>query len=364
MVFKELYERHIDTAREEKEERGRVVLGTFCSYVPVELLHSFGILPLRIWGQANSIETADNLIQAYVCPPVRNLLAMGLEGRYGFLDGIVHGYSCDATCGLYNIWARNLQPRFAHMISLPYMDIEESREYARAELLNFIEKLEGFTGKRFSLDGLEESFGLYASARSALSEAYRLKDEAALPYMDFHYMNLCLQVLPVETCLPHLEDYRAAAEGRRAARDTKPRIMISGSVVSDTGLLSAIERNGVIAADDTCLGYRLVKDEPPESGDPLSRLISYYLGRTPCASRADFPARGRYLREALHDFEINAVIFIHQKFCDPHLSDHPYLKEILDGLEVPSLQLELEGDSFNAEVQTRLESFFEMIGAK
>ena len=366
MDLKELYERRIDIVREEKERNGRLVLGTLCSYVPVEILHAFGILPVRIWGQADNIETADSLMQVYICPPVRHLMAMGLEGHYDFLDGIVHCYSCDATCGLYNIWVRNLRPRFSHMISLPYISIAESREYAAAEFGNFIAKLEAFTGKRFSPEDLRQSLAKYAAARSYIEEAYRLK-AAGIPlsYVDMYYMNLCLQVLPVETYLPHLEDYLEATRGMQPEVTGGRRILLSGSVVSDTALMAFIEENGgAIVADDTCLGYRLVKDTPAGDADPLAALIAYYLERTPCASRADFPTRKRYLREVLDEFDIDAVIFIHQKFCDAHLSDHPFLKKILDDLNVPSMQLELEGGSFNAQVQTRLEGFFEMIGAR
>jgi hypothetical protein len=32
----------------------------------VELIHSFGILPVRIWGQADDVQTADSLLQPYI----------------------------------------------------------------------------------------------------------------------------------------------------------------------------------------------------------------------------------------------------------------------------------------------------------
>ena len=141
MNFKELCDRRIDIIQEEKTKGNRIVIGTFCSYVPVEILHSFGIIPMRIWGQADNITLADSLIQTYICPPVRHLMALGIEGRYDFLDGVVHCYTCDATCGLYNIWVRNLKPGFSHLISLPYIAIPESQEYAIAEFMNLIEKI-------------------------------------------------------------------------------------------------------------------------------------------------------------------------------------------------------------------------------
>jgi benzoyl-CoA reductase subunit C len=363
--FEDLYEQRESIAREEKA-KGRPVLGTLCSYVPVELLHSFGILPVRIWGQAENIQEADGLLQPYICPPVRHLMALGIEGRYDFLDGIVHCYTCDATCGLYNIWVRNMQPDFSYLISLPYITILESREYAKAEFENFISKLESFTGREYSPEGLQRSLALYDAARSLIAEAYRLKAEGVpMSYVDMYYTNLGMQVLPMELFLPHLEDFLETARGMEPQPSGKRRILLSGSVLSDTGLMTFVEAHGgAIVVDDTCLGYRTVKDAAVGSEDPLAALVDYYLTRTPCASRADFPARKDYLLEVLESFDVDAVIFVHQKYCDAHLSDHPFLKGVLDEAGIPSMQLELEGESFNSQVQTRIEGFFEMFGAK
>jgi len=55
---------------------------------------------------------------------------------------------------------------------------------------------------------------------------------------------------------------------------------------------------------------------------------------------------------------------VHQKFCDPHLSDLPFLKDVLGEAGVPSMQIEVEGESFNSQVRTRVEGFLEMIGVR
>ncbi|MBW6484860.1 MAG: hypothetical protein K0B01_01745 [Syntrophobacterales bacterium] len=56
----DLVYRHKEIAREEKEKSGRLVFGTLCSYVPVEILHAFDILPVRFWGDGrnNELSTA------------------------------------------------------------------------------------------------------------------------------------------------------------------------------------------------------------------------------------------------------------------------------------------------------------------
>jgi len=241
----------------------------------------------------------------------------------------------------------------------------ESQEYAVSEFKSFIEKLETFTGRKFSTESLERSIALYDKARSYIKEVYRLKSNSnPVGYVDVYSMNLCFQTLPIEMLLTHLKEYLGIAGQMKQEKEKKPRILLSGSVISDTALMAFIEDSGAsIVADDTCLGYRLVKDAFPEGRDPLENLAGYYLGRTPCATRADFPTRKRYILETIEQFKTDAVIFVHQKFCDPHLSDHPFLKKVLDEKDIPSLQLEVEGEQFNSQMQTRIEIFFEILKA-
>ena len=362
MNIKDLYECRLDIVKEHKEKNGCPVIGTFCSYAPVEIIHSFGIIPVRIWGESENIHKADALLQTFICPPARHLMALGLEGRYGFLDGIVHCYTCDAVCGLYNIWVRNLRPRFSHLISLPYVTIDEAISYTMAEFGIFTEKLVNFTGKKFDTESLQKSITLYNSARSLMREVYNLKKSGfRISYSDICAMNICCETLPVENFLAELRAYVETIKDKERGSEGKLKILISGSVISDTSLVDFIEEvGGDIVADDACMGLRTLRDAIP-GGDPLQSLAGYYLSRPRCASRADFPSRKEYLLETLANFDIDAVIFIHQKFCDPHLSDHPFLKNILDGAGIPHMQLELEGDGFTGQVRTRIESFFEML---
>ncbi len=368
MSFEELYERRRQIIMDEAERSDRPVLGTICSYVPVELLHSMGVLPVRIWGRSREVDDADVLLQSYICPPVRHLMALGLEGTYDFLEGIVHCYTCDATCGLYNIWVRNLEPRFSHMISLPYMSIEESRAYAVQELRVLIEKLERLAGRRFEAERLGESNELYDRARGLMRRMYELKSLGApVAYRELYWMNVCSQVLPVEALLPALEE--AVGSARPAAKQPsskrEARILLTGSVVTDTALMDFVEaRGGRIVADDTCLGLRLLQDVMPATGDPLESLAAYHLSRPPCASRAEFGARRLHLEKTIEAFDVDAVLFVHQKFCDPHLSDHPFLKSALDQAGIRSSQLELDAEGFTGQAQTRLESFLEMLEAR
>jgi benzoyl-CoA reductase/2-hydroxyglutaryl-CoA dehydratase subunit BcrC/BadD/HgdB len=362
--LKDLVHRHKEIAREKKEKNGRLIFGTLCSYVPVEILHAFDILPVRLWGEDAKNERANELLPTFICPPARNIMAMGLAGHYDFLDGLIHSYTCDSTCGLFNIWCRNLKPAFSFLLSPPYMSTDEAIVYCRAEFTALITTLEDFTGKQFSNEKLQKSIRLYDAARKRISAIYQAnRNGSSVCYIDLYNMNLALQVLPIEMVV-HLCDMYLSNIRTSPGKEMRYRIMISGSVVSDQDILGRIESlGGDIVADDTCLGYRLVREKIPSREDPLSALVQYYLDRAPCSSRADFPSRKDYILKTISDFDVNAVIFMHQKFCEPHLADHPFLKNVLIEKGIPQIQLELEAEGLSGQMQTRLEGFFEMLEA-
>jgi benzoyl-CoA reductase subunit C len=362
MNLRQLHETRSDIVKEHKEKNGRLAIGTLCSYVPVEIIHSFGVIPVRIWGQSQNLHKADALLQPYICPPVRHLMALSIEGCYSFLDGIVHCYTCDAVCGLYNIWVKNLKPRFSHMISLPYMDIDEAFSYTKYEFGNFIGKLESFTGEKYSPEDLKSSITLYNEKKSLIKEVYHLKRQGIpVDYADICSLNICGQTLPPEIFLPEIREYVKEIKGRDNSNRKKLKILISGSAFPETSLADFIEDiGGNIVADDACMGLRSLRDVICGK-DPLEDLAGYYLTIPGCSSRAEFSFRKMYISDIIEEYCIDAVIFIHQKFCDSHLSDLPFLRKVLDDISIPHLQIELEGDGFTGGVRTRIESFFEML---
>ena len=365
VAWRDAVANHPDLLKAEKARSRRTLLGTLCAHTPVEIFHAFDIVPVRLWGAGADPGGADPLLQSFICPPVRQIMAMGLAGRYDFLDGLVHAYSCDAACGLFNVWRRNLHPKFAFQLSLPYMDTPEALAYAQVEFRRLIEALETLTDRAYEPERLRAAIGLYREARDLLRRAYARKRQDGGPtYADLYRLSLALQVFPVETVLAWLTAFDAAADGPAETGDAgTTRLMISGSLCADEALFTEIAAlGGNIVVDDTCIGYRTLLGGAAPEGDPLTALARHHLARPPCSARADFPARRAYFLEQIEAFRVEAVVFIHQKFCDPHLADHPFLKTVLEERGIPSLQVELEGEGLTGQIRTRLEGFFEMIG--
>ena len=77
------------TIFESGQRTGGKVIGYFCTYVPEEILHAAGVLPVRILGSHEPQDVTEPHIFGMYCPFCRDCLAQGLQGRYDYLDGIM-----------------------------------------------------------------------------------------------------------------------------------------------------------------------------------------------------------------------------------------------------------------------------------
>jgi benzoyl-CoA reductase/2-hydroxyglutaryl-CoA dehydratase subunit BcrC/BadD/HgdB len=89
------------------------------------------------------------------------------------------------------------------------------------------------------------------------------------------------------------------------------------------------------------------------------------MQRIPCASRARAEDRWRGWQSRLQQRKVRGVIFLLQKFCTPHLSDIPYLREQLRKKGIPSIVIEMdEGWKVSGQIRTRIDGFMDMMQEK
>ena len=87
------------------------------------------------------------------------------------------------------------------------------------------------------------------------------------------------------------------------------------------------------------------------------------MNRFPCPSRSHPRERVTHLLELIRESHAKGVIFVFQKFCTPHLADHPKVAQGLKDVLIPSIAIEMdESGLIEAQVATRLETFWGMLG--
>ena len=96
----------------------------------------------------------------------------------------------------------------------------------------------------------------------------------------------------------------------------------------------------------------------------MDRLIDRYMNRFPCPARSRVENRVNRILELVQTSGARGVIFVLQKFCTPHLADYPTLSGEHKKNGFPSLLIEMDETwHMEAQLKTRLESFFEMMGS-
>lgn len=364
--FSEIIENRREYLREYKDRSGRKIFGYFCTYTPEELLHAAGVHPVRLFGGTEDITQADTLMQSFVCPFVRGVLDTALKGGFDYLDGIVHAYTCDATCGLFGIWQRNIKTDFMYTYAPPYFLSDGSLKYHAQELNKLKAALEKYTGAEISDESMAESIELCNRKRSVLKRLYALRASNPTPISGSEVLDVVLAgtIVPPAEYIEMVEALIKEVLRPVGCGQDSHRVYISGSELHDAEILRAIEEAGAtIVGDDLCTGARSFHDLVEPGGDPIEALARRYVTRTPCPSRLPVGRRLEFILEGMRQCRAEGLIFVIQKFCDPHLAEQPILSDALKEAGIPNTVIETEHriGPGKEQIRTRVQGFLEMI---
>lgn len=350
---------------------GRAV-GYFPVYVPAELIHAAGMLPVGVFGAGGAVEIdhADARIQSFVCSISRSTLELGLTGRLEILDGMVFGSICDVARNLSGIWRRNFPGTMSDYVHYPQNpDSAHALPYYRGELLRLRAVLAALGGAPVGDEALRRSLALYDRNRRLLGDlrALRRDEPWRLSWREAYHLARAGHLLPVEEHNALLEEALPLARRRETTRRDRVRVVVEGSFCEQppAGLLDALEEAGCdVVEDDLLLGMRWCR--PPvatAAGDPLENLARAFLDSPVTTSiRHDRRRKGEALLARVREARAEGVVFQAAKFCEPALLDYPLMRAALDRSGIPSLAFEFEEKMGTFEsVRTQAETFVESI---
>ncbi len=360
-----IQERH-QHARE--YSRDKKLMGYFCNFVPEELLHAAGFVPVRITGTRKSISLADKHLQSNVCSFARSCLELVLEGTYRYLSGVVIPHSCDVITKMNDLWAYRVDyPDFCHYLWYPHKAGGANARPAFVEELRRLKAcLEDYSGNEISEESLRESIACYNENRRLLQEAYELRKSDPPPLSGTEALSLTLSsvLAPKEEHSRKLKELLGSLNGRDSLEKGRPRILVSASVLDDSDLMESIESLGAtVVCDDVCTGIRYFWGEAAENGDPLEVVADRYLKKIPCPRTFESCARIDFLMKNVSDYNVDGVIIYILRCCDAHLFEMPGLQEKLKAAGVPALYLQGDHSApISEETRNRIAAFVEMLG--
>jgi benzoyl-CoA reductase subunit C len=327
---------------------GRRVVAYMPIYVPRELVHAAGMLPLGILGGGENLEVihGDAYYQSYICRIPRSTLELGITGKLGFVDGFLFPSICDVIRNLSGIW-KLLFPN----VYVRYFDVPQNfadgvgGDYYVQELEELRQGLERLSGTRITDEALRASVAVYNQNRRLVREVYALRAKTPwlAPTSEVYLLMRAGMVLPVEDHSQLLRAYLAAAVAEPRPMRDNCRVVLNGVFCEQPplNLIKAIEMSGCyIVDDDFMLVTRWLLDDVPTAGDPLQNLSAAFLHRSAENSAKYQPSlalKGKYIVDAVRNGGAEGVIFAAPSFCDPALLERPMLESRLDEVDVPHI---------------------------
>jgi benzoyl-CoA reductase subunit C len=357
----------IDEIREWKARGGKVV-GWLCDYVPEELIHAAGLLPVRVTGVPKeiSLDDANAYLYTTTCSFVRTVFQLAYEKKYDFLDGFVVASNCDHARRLFDVWDRYIPTPYRYILSVPQTKLPQAQKFYERELEDFKKSLEAHFQVSIPEAKIGESIKLFNQTRRSLRTLNELRKQDSPKIMGTEVskiMNAC-EKLPKEKFNPLLESILQELKITDRENKTKIRLMVSGSVLNNPNYIEFIEDQGCsVVIDDLCTGVRYWWDEVSEEKPPMEALSHRYLTRFPCARMTPGEDRFKQVAALAKEYRVDGVIQEMVRYCTPTAWERPWLRKGIEDENIPVLQLEIiYGAAGTGQLKIRIQAFIEMLG--
>lgn len=271
-----------------KAAPGRKVVGYLPTYVPREVIYAAGMLPLGILGGGENMEVihGDAYYQSYICRIPRSTIELGVSGKLDFVDGMLFPFVCDVIRNLSGIWKLMFPNVLSRFFDPPQnYNPEIGGKYYAYELRELLHALENLGGKKVTDDDLRNSIKVYNENRRVTREVYDYR--AKFPWKalssEVYLLMRAGMVLPPEEHTQMMRDYLAAVEKEDRPMRDNCRVVVTGSFCEQPplNLVKSIEMSGCyIVDDDYMLVNRMILDDIPLEGDPITNLANAFISNS------------------------------------------------------------------------------------
>jgi benzoyl-CoA reductase subunit C len=336
----------LESVRAWKQRTGGLAVGFTPVYVPREVLHAMGALPVGIVGAGDDLEIirGDAYYQSYICHIPRSTVERGLNGSLDVLDALLFPALCDVMRNLSGMWTSLFPAKLVRFLEWPQdFDPSMGGRFWRAEIEELAHELEQRGARPLTAEALRGSIAVYNRHRRAVEGLYELRRSAPwkVPTSELYVVLRAGLVLPVEEHLELLADYRAAVEvaaGRQPL--DQARVVLQGSFCEQPplGLLRTLERSGCyIVDDDLNLAHRWFEGDVAAGEDPLGDLVQAFLTQSTdvAVKWSEGRPKGKDLCARVRRAKAGGVLFCAPSFCDPALLDQPMAVSAVEAAAIP-----------------------------
>jgi benzoyl-CoA reductase/2-hydroxyglutaryl-CoA dehydratase subunit BcrC/BadD/HgdB len=356
---------------------GRKVFGSFCVFVPEELVIAVdGILVGLCAGAEFAPAQAEKLLPRNTCALIKGAFGFAIAKVCPYLaaaDVVVGENTCDGKKKSYEIF-RDIVPSL-YVMDLPQVKSEAGRDLLRREYKRFAAEIEEVAGRAIEVDALKKAIGTVNAKRSAMHRLSKLRaaDPAPISGLDalladqvFFYDDPERFTKSVNVICDELESRADRSEG--VAGKGTPRILVSGCpmAVPNWKVPAIVESSGaVIVGEESCVGERGTQHLTSSDGNSVDALIENIVDRyfkIDCAVFTPNPSRLEHIKQMVRDYRADGVIHYSIQFCSPYQIESGPVERALEQDGIPVLRVDTDYSQEDTEqIRTRVEAFVERL---
>jgi benzoyl-CoA reductase subunit C len=336
-----------------------------CVETPEEIILAADMTPVRLFGNPLiGVDKANEHVPPTHCAWARNILEQAINGLNSDIKGVITTHGCDCTNREFDIWLECVNLDFLFFLNAPLKRNETALNFFINDIKELITQLEETFNISITSEKINDSIKTMNIIRTLLREISSFRVEMKIRGSEFHALVKEVQQSDKDKIIKILKSKLEEIKKRNPFPiNNIKKILLTGSIIDDTEFIQFLEEIGFqITIDDICLGTKYFWSDVDETGDPIKALAKYHLNKPIHSTK--FPSYERFntIKDLAKNYEVDGIINIAQKFCEPVLFSHPYFNKKFRELGIPYLFVEME---YNREsykqLATRFEAFKEII---
>lgn len=361
----------------ELQKQGGKVFGTFCLYVPDEIVVACGGATTGLCGGSQFwVPEGEKVLPADLCPLIKASLGahFGKTCPYFSVSDIYVGETtCDGKKKAYEILGNDKE---TYVIDVPQMKRAQDIDRFAQEIAAFAKKIEEVTGNTLTAEKLHEAIVLINEKRKALArlnatrknpDVVPLSGKDALLVTQIAFFDDPARCAQMANALAEECEQRIVQGVSVVPKNTK-RILLTGTplAIPNWKLHHLIETSGgVVVCEEMCTGSRYYENLVDESAmtleDQFAALSDRYM-KNNCACFTPNEGRIEDVVRLAKEYNVDGVIDTNLKFCTLYDVEKPSIKEALAKEGVPVLSIETDYTDNDAnQLRTRIGAFIEML---
>ena len=360
----------------EHQKKGGKVFGTFCVYVPDEIVFAADAIATGLCGGSQFwVPGGEKVLPTNTCPLIKASVGARIDRTCPFFriaDMYVGETTCDGKKKAWEILAEDVP---VHVMNLPQMKRAKDVQAWAEEIETFKNIVEEFTGNKVTADKLAESIKLINNKRKALERLYDLRKNETLPIsgcdallisqIAFYDDPARFTQMTNKLC-DELE--KRVADGVSVVPAGTKRIMLTGTplAIPNWKLHNIVETSGAaVVCEEMCTGTRYFEKLVDESGTTLEEQYQALANRYMNINCACFtPNSGRIddILRLAKEYKVDGIIDVHLKFCNLYDTEGYFVERAMKEAGIPVLGIETDyTDSDAQQLRTRVSAFIEML---